>query len=145
MNDVCKLTKQDKTMRKHWLIATILCYGVQGVLCVVALSLLLYIFLAPGATQSGCQAASAVYVAGCALGLLPFYLLYRCAYRKPGTGMLSFFLILETVILLVGFIQLIQGYNDIRVGSFIFSAALIIWWSILSLRLKTLNERISRA
>jgi hypothetical protein len=138
-----RFSKQEKSVRKHWLVSTVVCFGLQALVNFLIFSFVAFVFLAEGAVLSTCYYTAIAYVGICALSLTPFYLLYRCAYQKCGTGVLTFFLIFEAVLLLFSLIQVVRGESDTKINMIAFGSALSIWWGVLSLKLRKLNKKIS--
>lgn len=71
------MAEQDKRTRQLWLYSYIL--------SLVAGQLLTYLSPPPGMPRP-------IHLISTLIGILGFWLVYRCAYQKPGTKLLTFFI-----------------------------------------------------
>lgn len=75
--------------------------------------------------------------------LIVFYLLYRCAYVKPGIRFLTFCLIVGPLLKLKAtYDALKMGHDHVVLIAIAVNLGFYAWWYYLSLRLRKMNKRI---
>lgn len=123
-----EMSEKDKKTRRHWLIATLVYF-----LGFPALLFLMFVILAGDRL-----ATIALFGLILILSSIPFWIIYHCAYRKPGTKWLMFYLI----ILPIQFVSSLQSLReDPRAWlGIIIGLPICIWWYVLSLKLRKINK-----
>ncbi len=122
--------------RKHWLIVTVCFFVLYPLLAYLFLDVFALFKKIPISkddlrTQLG-------HVLG---GLFQLCIIWRCAYEKQGTRLLTWCLIVTPM----GFLTSIsakESWNDWFIGSFIFEAAFYTYWYIFTLKLRNINQKL---
>ena len=84
-----------------------------------------------------------IYLAVALLTVLIFYLLYRCAYVKPGIRFLTFVLIVGPLLKLKATIDALKvGHDHVTLIALAVNLGFYAWWYILSLKLRKMNKKI---
>lgn len=129
-------TPQEKSLRKQWLIVSLL--AIIG-LPLVTLGMMVYMAVRVPVSAE----IFYVYFAVIALTILTFYILYRCAYKKPGIRFLIFCLIIGPLLKIQGAVNAFRVEHDgLTVFAVIFNLAFFVWWYVLSLKMVKINKRI---
>lgn len=133
------MEREDKLIRMQWLIglaasATIgLGYDIYEVQCMPSRALFPYYRL--------------ILVTLFLVGVLGFsFLLYRCAYRKPGTKLLFLVLLINGCSLIfspLAFFSKIPLPSQISGSRFFLSMVMGGIWFVLCLRMRRLNQRLA--
>src|ERR1700722_6352672 len=128
--DKLVISKNAAKVRKHWLIAT--CF--QFLILAPFLCILKLLFIP---MESSAKTELVGETIGYALtSFISFYIVYYCAYKKFGTGWLTFSLIFGLISLIA---QLLLTLTD---SSYIGFAMANIWWLLISLKLRKANIAI---
>ena len=126
--DTIEMTEKDKKTRRHWLIATLVYF-----LGFPALLFLIFVILAGDRL-----ATIALFAFILILSSIPFWIIYHCAYRKPGTKWLMFYLITVPI-------QFVSSLPSLRDDprawlGIVICLPICIWWYVLSLKLRKINK-----
>lgn len=129
---------EEKSVRKQWLIASIFTMLVWPLfnLC-MKLYLMSQLVMPPMAYMMYVILFSAIFAG---IIVLFFYLLYRCAYVKPGIRFLTFLLVVGPILKLSALGYVIRmGYPERLLGIGV-DLCFYAWWYILSLKLRNFNR-----
>ncbi len=128
MSNIFNFTKQEKKIRKHWLISTfILVIGFP------LIGLIFSVFLRDVSIAR--ESLSLLFA-----GLFGFWFIYHCTYKKPGIKLLTWWLIITPIRLLLGIINdAKQEGLIITLLALIIEIPFYIWWFKKSLELKKIN------
>lgn len=133
MTETC-INENEQSIRKQWLISSIILFF-GSPLCLLGLFSLFSLF--PGIDLLGALM----------VGTLQLALIYRCAYKKPGTRLLTVWMILSPM-RFVGdasrYFQL-NDFNSVAFSFFLLAFVLLAWWISLSLKLRKINHRLKLA
>lgn len=141
------MNEKDKKVRKLWLISFI----------VIVIANITYelsiVYTSPQVTGGPIWIAAAIITA---ISALIIFLLYRCAYKKPGTKLLTFFLILTAFSFVLNlslwFFEKLPSYyykwTDASRGPLL--TALIQqlaapWLFVLNWEMRTINKKIQQS
>ncbi|MBS3903807.1 MAG: hypothetical protein KGZ39_00590 [Simkania sp.] len=128
------LNKNEEKHRKHWLIAT--------VISLLILPTCQFMFLAIFSTEMPFSEDTMLeLLATDIINLVAFWIVWRCAYKKPGTAILNLGLILTLFGMLVALFKLFSNPYDLwTVGLILPTLAISAWWCKLSLKLRQTNK-----
>jgi peptidoglycan/LPS O-acetylase OafA/YrhL len=137
------MNEEDKKIRKYWFG---LLWGLYALNAITTVFLQLYFDFSTGAVSGNIRywtvAFSLLYM------LASNYILYRCAYKKPGTKFLTVCLII-TVISLVGmpiayFFGKLYPYDQIPYyGVYLFLTEVAgVFWALLCWKMRKLNKKL---
>ncbi|MBI3259668.1 MAG: hypothetical protein HYZ54_09370 [Ignavibacteriae bacterium] len=140
-----EIDQQAENTRKRWLLAT---------LCSFVLSPM-FLFIALGSYEKDLVAGNTFLnllthaAIGLSIGLLPSWLAWHCAYRRHGTALLMFWLIVGPFRFFVVFAAAIGGlvakpHKPLVSAALIFEAIAYVWWYILSFKLRKINKKFWR-
>ena len=129
-----QFNKQEEKIRLEWLFATRVTYAV---------------FCALGVFFVQREEPIRFFWLGVTVPMLLSFLMYRimkyCAYKKHGTAWLTFVLALTVFCEVLGIFEVLSLKESLPQARF--SAAvttcLSVWWVVLSLRLRRVNERVA--
>ena len=130
-------TPKEKSLRKQWLVLT--------VISILIWPLVTLIMLAMIAKKEQIPSNAFSYIAvGIAFTFVVFYLLYRCAYVKPGLRFLTLVMIIGPLLKIKGMVDVLKSEHD-RVAfiSILLNVAVYAWWYYLSFKLWKMNKRVS--
>lgn len=132
------LTEKEKLLRKEWLIFNIIGYFIMPIINIV--------FGYGNQISTGTPEKFSTALAGGLFVLffsfIYFLLNYQCAYKKPGTKLLTLSLALFILGLLGSFITLFKISSTLEVCIFIIQFAFSTWWAILTFKMRKLNHQI---
>jgi hypothetical protein len=137
-----ELSPKDQRVRKWWLILLLL-LSVPGFLI---FALLFGKLIYEGFTCGTSWCCIWLYMFSVLLSLgwfLSFYIPYRCAYKSPGTILLTILLIICPLTFVRELSSLGRdGTNPTGYILFLIFAPFSIWWYVLSLKLRKINKKI---
>ncbi|MDR3623606.1 MAG: hypothetical protein P4L16_00495 [Chlamydiales bacterium] len=125
-------TKDDLRLKRQWLIA----FALPNLLCLL---LLIFSLFAVKTFEDLFKVIISV------ITFIPPYLLYNCAYRRPGTRLLTFNLITTMPIMLIPVFFAFKNLllQEAVVVSFIV-LSYTVWISIASIKLRRINLRVRK-
>ncbi len=132
------LTKKEQFLRKEWLVFTILIYFVLTPFRVVNA----FNNYSQGLAEDQSTTLLTVLILFGIFGCLFFYILYRCAYKKPGTRYLMFLLIVNGFGLLNEIVTMSKNPPEYRILTTLFFLSVYSWWCVLAYKLRQLNFKI---
>ena len=122
--------------RKQWLIATIVCWGSYPLL---ALFFLAKLPQKPPLYNGG-WIQPVTYVL---FNVTLFWVIWHCAYKKPGTKLLMFWLITGPIQVLLSSLNFFEkSWNVWNKVGLILNLSFFIWWYIQSIKLRKINKKI---
>lgn len=135
-----------ESTRKTWLIITI----AQAALNVV-LNLILFLLLIPEALDI--LHLSIFAIVSLLTYVIPTYILYHCAYKKYGTGLLTFILLISPIGFIKYLIDEIEGLRlsfstldstllTLSLFAFLMNVILGLLWFWFSLKLRKVNKEV---
>ena len=126
----------EKSVRKQWLILTIIALLAWPLLTLIFFTVLSKQEQVPGSVYW-------IFVSMALLTVLFVYILYRCAYVKPGIRFLTFLLIVGPLLKIKATMDALKtGHDAVTLIALAVNLGLYIWWYILSLQLRKMNKRI---
>ncbi len=126
----------EKSLRKQWLVISIIAILAWPLITLGFMSFILRKQHVPGAVYW-------VSLVVALLTVLVFYVLYRCAYVKPGIRFLTFVLIVGPLLKLKAtFDALKMGHDHVTLIALAVNLGFYAWWYILSLKLRKMNKKI---
>ncbi len=139
MNFQYDFTEKEKLLRKEWLILSVILYFVFSPLLIAQLIL--------NSAQSTPELKGLLPVlialVFCAFfASLYFFILYRCAYKKPGTRYLTFLLIVTSLSILRQLVSLTLSFSILDLCISVVSLLGSVWWCFLSYKIRELNQKI---
>ncbi len=133
------LSEKDFRTRKLWLRVNFFCSLVFPVCAVIGTLLLNH----QGSVWMALLSL-AVALTVCFFGLaIPFYILYYCAYAKPGTRLLTWVLFLSPLGMLYNLVSTFREGWHIGEGAWLNLALAVVvfsWTYVLNLRLRKINK-----
>jgi hypothetical protein len=82
-----------------------------------------------------------VYCIVALITVLVFYVLYRCAYVKPGIRFLTFCLIVGPLLKLKATVDALSTSHDhVTLNALAVNLGFYAWWYVLSLKLRKINK-----
>jgi hypothetical protein len=131
------VSKDANKIRRQWLIATICILVVYpiGLLATFALFSIWVSF------PEGTLARLAISAAPQAFWMA---VIWHCAYRRHGTGLLTFCIAMLPIRILALLIITVFHFGVWTVGELIINLALVGWWFAVSLRLRRLNLQLQK-
>lgn len=138
-----EISAKDKRTRKWWLV-TLLVFSVPNFLIhILGFAILA---LAPVPSNASPKDFYFVYiVSGTAVLLsgLAVYIPYRCAYKSPGTILLTLILIVLPLIYGMGLYKFLQSNWEWKhLLALIIVTAILAWWYFLSFKLRKINKTL---
>jgi hypothetical protein len=130
------LNSHEKSLRKQWLVISII--------AILAWPLITLGFMTFISSKEHIPAAVYwVYFVVAVLTVLVFYLLYRCAYVKPGIRFLTFVLIVGPLLKLKATVDALRVSHDhVTLIALAVNLGFYAWWYFLSLKLRQMNKKI---
>lgn len=130
------LNPHEKSLRKQWLVISII--------AILAWPLITVGFMTFISTKEHVPAGIYwVYLVIALLTVLIFYVLYRCAYVKPGIRFLTFVLIVGPLLKLKATIDALKvGHDHVTLIALVVNLGFYAWWYYLSLKLRQMNKKI---
>ncbi len=129
-------TPKEKSLRKQWLVFSLIAIVAWPI---VTLGFLAYVNFKTAVPAS----IYFVYISVILITAAVFYILYKCAYKKPGIRFLTFCLIVGPLLKLQGAVgTLKQAHDNTTLLALIINLAFYAWWFILSLKLRKMNKAI---
>lgn len=130
------LNPHEKSLRKQWLVISIIAILAWPL---ITLGFMTFIsrkeHIPPGIYW--------VYLVVALLTVLIFYVLYRCAYAKPGIRFLTFVLIVGPLLKLKATIDALKvGHDHVTLIALVINLGFYAWWYYLSLKLRQMNKKI---
>ena len=130
------LSSHEKSLRKQWLVISIIAILAWPLITLGFMTFILRKQHVPGAVYW-------VSLVVALLTVLVFYVLYRCAYVKPGIRFLTFVLIVGPLLKLKAtFDALKMGHDHVTLIALAVNLGFYAWWYILSLKLRQMNKKI---
>src|SRR5258708_23597106 len=125
--DGLDIDDKEKQVRKHWAFAL---FGNIGFFLLLAFLVIV----------SGRDAliSSALFV----VSLSSMYILYRCAYKKHGTCLLTINLIFQPFYFIKIVFDILHTTDALSMSILLLDSALYIWLYVLSFQLRKINEKI---
>lgn len=129
------MTDKDKMIRKMWLLSYIIIsigefifrYSQQISPELIAFDVVSLIFSGIGA-------------------FLIVYMYYRCAYKKPGTKLLTFSLVVFPIIVALKILLVVRGnVNLAQSGLHPLQMILAIWFYVLTWKMRKINKKLQAA
>lgn len=130
------LNPHEKSLRKQWLVISII--------AILAWPLITLGFMTFISRKEHIPAGIYwVYLVIALLTVLIFYVLYRCAYVKPGIRFLTFVLIVGPLLKLKATIDALKvGHDHVTLIALVVNLGFYAWWYYLSLKLRQMNKKI---
>jgi hypothetical protein len=130
------LNHHEKSLRKQWLVISII--------AILAWPLITLGFMTFISMKEHIPAGIYwVYLVIALLTVLIFYVLYRCAYVKPGIRFLTFVLIVGPLLKLKATIDALKVSHDhVTLIALVVNLGFYAWWYYLSLKLRQMNKKI---
>lgn len=123
------MTTKEQRIRQFWIWAYILSFAIGNIGT--------YLFPPPYVT-------SLPLVIGSIIGLLGFWLIVNCAYKKPGTKLLTFFIWVAPI----GIVFLLVSYffleTSIRIVDWIVLPVNILWYG-LCFPMRAINRKMKKS
>jgi len=130
------MNKSEEKIRKHWLFSTIS--------LLILYPIALFAFLA--ALSEGVHIPEDALIEPLAYaftGLFSLWLIWHCAYRKYGTGMLGFWLIVSPFKQLASIVEALkEPCNGWTIAFIALGIGVFLWWYLLSLKMRKVNKSI---
>lgn len=134
------LTKDEIKLRKRWWFCTIF----RHVFCPLLACALFACF-----TMEGMQFSAPLYLASlgtAAYNLIPLVIIWCCAYRKCGTRMLTFWLIVSPIRMVADLSSVVtQNGSSIEYIACALDVMVLVWWYSLSLKMRKINKKLQEA
>jgi hypothetical protein len=130
------LNPHEKSLKKQWLVISII--------AILAWPLITLAFMTFISRKEHIPASIYwVYFSIAVLTVLIFYVLYRCAYVKPGIRFLTFCLIVGPLLKLKATVDALRvGHDHVTLIALAVNLGFYAWWYILSLKLRQMNKKI---
>jgi hypothetical protein len=130
------ITEQQRKNRKNWLIA--------GLANLVLYPILSYVFSAVFyGTAESLGVKFYEFLGFILVGMIPFVILWHCAYKNPGTKLLTWGLVLGAIRFIPESVKELKEVTDAwGLGVFVLGAAVYVWWYFFSLKLRADNVNI---
>jgi hypothetical protein len=130
------LNSHEKSLKKQWLVISII--------AILAWPLITLGFMSFISRKEHIPAEVYwIYFAVAFLTVLIFYVLYRCAYVKPGVRFLTFVLIVGPLLKLKATYDALKvGHDHVTLIALVVNLGFYAWWYILSLKLRKMNKKI---
>lgn len=141
MLPVCyKMNQKEEKERKHWLLVTSFYLVFYPIL---VLAILAVISEMVPALEKWFYESLVDILSGLLLGLIQLWLIWRCAYKKPGTALLTVWLVTAPILNLSSVAKSLLGSCDVwSIVLAICDIVVCAWWYILSLKLRKLNKKL---
>lgn len=123
---------EERKLRKWWLWLTLLPSGFF--LAFIALALIFISFPAD---------VFWIGVSQVVLGTFFLWLLYYCAYKNPGTGLLTFAIVMSCLGIVLNLIDIFASHGGKLWGE-LFSVIYGVVWCYLSLKMRKLNKKLQQ-
>ena len=141
MNFQYDFTEKQKALRKEWLLLTIMLYFVFMPFRIG------HLILNPDPAQNPAADREPYFILTMVIvyaffSFLYFYVLYRCAYKKPGTRYLTVLLVITAVGILRELGSISKSLSMLDQCLSVVSLLAYSWWCVLSYRLRELNHKI---
>lgn len=129
------LGKSEQKTRKHWLYLTIAhsCYIPVACLIIVIMGIL----------QQGC----AVFLLGIPLLMgflvaIPLGMFWHCAYKNPGTRLLTFSIVMGPIRLLLSLGNFTRIIYPIEIPCALFEICFYLYWYVMTIKVRKINKTI---
>ena len=132
------LTENEKKTRKHWLRLTIFQHFFIPFLFTIGLTF--YLFTTKHSLKESLTSIVA-YLIVTIFNALSFWWIYHCAYKKMGTALLGFFLIVTPISWSFILWDIVQKPDAGGWFAVILFWPFIIWWYVLSYKLRKMNKK----
>ncbi len=131
------ISSKESKIRKWWLYTTVFYLTGCSLICSAILFVLSYFTFISEEVILECLAYSFA-------GLIPLACIYYCAYKKPGTCLLTFWLIACPFRFLADIIKDFKewGVDGWTVGEAVFRIMVFLSWYVLSIKLRQINKNI---
>jgi hypothetical protein len=131
-----EISQKEINQRSDWLIATIASFGLCPLLAITSFAKL----------SENTDLFNNIWyqLAASTFGsLVSFWLIWHCAYKKPGTKLLTSCLILAPIDALLLALNLFQEpWNIWNTVVNVINASIFLWWYIQCIKLKRINKKI---
>ncbi len=126
----------ENRIRKHWLFST--------ASLLIFYPLALFAFFSFLSTRISISEEALIEPLAYAIaGLIPLWLIWHCAYRKHGTKLLSFWMVVSPIKMLASIVGCLKEPCNLWVIAFILlDVAIFLWWWLLSFKMKAVNKTI---
>ena len=129
-----EMSQKEAKIRKYWLIATIL---LLLVIPLLSFAFLAVVFKIPVSVVIVWQLTTGL------AGLIPLWIIWHCAYKKPGTKWLTCWLICTPLYSLQTWVQLVkEPWDPWFTGIAVFDLLCYVGWYVLSLKLRKINKQL---
>jgi hypothetical protein len=126
----------EKSLRKQWLVISIIALLAWPL---ITLGFMTFI----SRKQHVPSEVYWVYLTIAAITVLLFYVLYRCAYVKPGVRFLTFVLIVGPLLKIKATVDALKmGHDHVTLIALVVNLGFYAWWYYLSLKLRKMNKKI---
>ncbi len=134
MSSACTINKSEEKTHKYWLFSS-LCMLVLFPLIVLGFMVTLSKQIdIPESVLYECL----IYVI---LGILSLWLIWYCAYKNPGTRLLTFWLFTSPIKRITQIGQELSESSDVLIIiPLIIESGIFLWWYLLSLKLRKINK-----
>lgn len=140
LNGGC-VSEEQNNIRKNWL---------RALAALLTMNFVFSIFFLPKDPAYVLMPPMAKMIAALMNTLVPLgfnYIVYHCAYKKMGTKLLTFLLIVTPIALgaslAVYFMGTVQWPRDLWVRAYmVVSTALSVWWYVLNWKMRALNKSL---
>lgn len=141
MNFQYDFTEKERLLRKEWLLLTIFLYFVLTPFHIA------HFVLNSFSTQNtqefkGLLPVLILCIFYAFFASLYFFVLYKCAYKKPGTRYLTFLLIVTALSILRQLVYLTLSFSILDLCISVVSLLGSSWWYFLSYKMRELNQKI---
>ena len=132
----CTFSEIDKKIRKHWLYATIVSFWIYPL---IAFSVAFFQLQATFALHDLYLIYSFIAI----MVLIQFYLVYRCAYKKPGYRLLQVVIVLSSCnTFRLNVMTLLDSFDLTSVLYAVLDIGICAWWCIQSYKLIRMNKAL---
>jgi hypothetical protein len=129
-----EMDQKKAKIRKYWLIATIL---LLVVIPQLSFAFLAFVFKIPVSLVIVWQLTTGV------ASLSSLWIIWHCAYKKPGTKWLTCWLVCAPFYFLQTLLQLLRDpWNGWFAGMAVFDLLCYVGWYVLSLKLRKINKQL---
>ncbi len=126
----------EKSLRKQWLVISIIALLAWPLITLGFMTFISRKQHVPGEVYW-------VYLTVAAITVLLFYVLYRCAYVKPGIRFLTFVLIVGPILKIKATVDALRmGHDHVTLIALVVNLGFYAWWYYLSLKLRKMNKKI---
>lgn len=136
------ITTSENRIRKHWLIST------ASISVIFPLALFVFLcFLSAHITISHDELKDLLRepLVDAFKGSFSMWLIWFCAYRKPGIKLLTVWLIMTPIWMLASTMKCLMESSDLwTVIAILVEFLIFLWWYVLSFKLRAVNKVIKK-